>query len=70
MTRSKPLIMSDYELYKAFEEFKDYPQIQEALENDYGIYLRPNGFLVVKPTDKGLSKSKLAKIEKNYRLYN
>ena len=69
MARTKALIMSDYELEKAFNKYKDRPEIQEALENGYKICLRPNGFLIVKYSEKGLSKTKLSKIEKNYRLY-
>ena len=70
MARTKPLIMNDYELEKAFHHFKDRPEIQEALKNGYKIYLRPNGFLIVKFSEKGLSKTKLSKIEKNYRLFD
>ena len=70
MARTKPLIMNDYELEKAFNHFKDRPEIQEALKNGYKIYLRPNGFLIVKYSEKGLSKTKLAKNEKNYKLFN
>ena len=70
MARNKALIMNDYKLEKAFNHFKDRPEIQEALENGYKIYLRPNGFLIVKFSEKGLSKTKLAKIEKNYKLFN
>lgn len=83
MANNKKLIMSRYELDKAFNKFKDDKRIINALENGWLIYLRPNGFMVIDPNSlhehynlKGkvikplLSKAKLNKIEQNYCLYN
>lgn len=83
MANNKKLIMSRYELDKAFNKFKDDERIINALENGWLIYLRPNGFMVIDPSSlcehydlKGkiikplLSKAKLNKIEQNYCLYN
>ena len=44
---AKKLIMSDYELKQTFNHFKDDQKIQNALENGYLIYLRPNGVMVI-----------------------
>ena len=49
---AKKLIMSDYELQQAFNRFKDDKKIQNALENGWLIYLRPNGFMVINPNAK------------------
>ena len=82
MSKNKKLIMSDYELEKAFNRFKDDKRIINALENGWFIYLRPNGFMVIDPSSlceyevKGkikkplLSKAQFKKIEQNYCLYN
>lgn len=83
---AKKLIMSDYELEKAFNKFKDDVRIKNALENGWLIYLRPNGFIVIDPEslrdhivtikDKQklvkaeLSSAKMKKIEQNYCLYH
>ena len=79
---AKKLVMSRYELDKAFNKFKDDERIINALENEWLIYLRPNGFMVIDPSSlceyevKGkikkplLSKAKINKIEQNYCLYN
>ena len=78
----RKLIMSKYEINKAFNKFKDDPRILNALDNGWLIYLRPNGFIVIDPSSlceyevKGkikkpiLSKAKINKIEQNYCLYN
>ncbi len=82
---AKKYYMSKSQMHCAFEEFKNDERIKEALEEGYFIYIRENGFLIIKPnsmcptqvTIKGkvkivkplLSKTKLEKIEKNYCLF-
>ena len=63
---AKKLIMSDYELKQTFNHFKDDQKIQNALENGYLIYLRPNGFMVINPNVK--KKKKV--LDTQYILYN
>lgn len=66
---AKKLIMSDYELKQAFNKFKDDPKIQNALEEGYLIYLRPNGFMVINPTAK-ITKKLQKVLDTQYILYN
>lgn len=80
--KEKKLIMSKYEINKAFNKFKDDPRLLNALDNGWLIYLRPNGFMTIDPSSlceyefKGkikkplLSKNTMNKIEKNYCIYN
>lgn len=63
----KKLIMSNYELEETYNRF--FPDLLPYIENGYLIYLRHNGYLVVKP-DAKISKAKMDKIEKNYCLFN
>ena len=79
---AKQYYMSENQMQRAFDKFKDDTRIKNALENGWLIYLRPNGFMVIDPSSlceyevKGkikkplLSKAKLNKIEQNYCLYN
>ena len=66
---AKKLIMSDYELKQTFNHFKDDQKIQNALENGYLIYLRPNGFMVINPTVK-ITKKLQKVLDTQYILYN
>lgn len=77
--------LNEFQLKRAFDRFKNEPKIQEALENSYMIYLRVNGYMIIKPDslmphvyyDWGkpqlikpkISKSLMNKIEANYCLY-
>ena len=66
---TKKLIMSDYELEKAFNKYKDDERIINALENGWLIYLRPNGFMVIYPNAK-ITKKLQKVLDTQYRLYN
>ena len=66
---AKKLIMSDYELKQTFNHFKDDRKIQNALENGYLIYLRPNGFMVINPNVK-ITKKLQKVLDTQYILYN
>lgn len=77
--------LNEFQLKRAFDRFKNEPKIQEALENGYMIYLRENGYVIIKPDaliphvfyGRGkttiekpkLSISIVKKIEANYCLY-
>lgn len=77
--------LNEFQLKRAFDRFKNEPKIQEALENGYMIYLRVNGYVIIKPDSlmphvyygRGkpqlikpkISKSLMNKIEANYCLY-
>lgn len=83
---TKKYYMDGYQMREAFEKFKNNDDIKEALREDYHIYLRENGYMIIKPYSlfptqsciRGkfkirkplVSKRKLDKIEQNYCLYS
>jgi hypothetical protein len=83
---TKKYYMDGYQMREAFEKFKNNDDIKEALREDYHIYLRENGYMIIKPDSlfptqdciRGkfkirkplVSKRKLDKIEQNYCLYS
>lgn len=83
---AKKYYMTEAQMREAFEKFKNNNDIKEALEEGYHIYLRENGYMIIKPYSlfptqdyirekfkirKPLvSKRKLDKIEQNYCLYS
>ena len=83
---AKQYYMSENQMRRAFEKFKDDERMKNALEKGWLIYLRENGFLGIDPEslrdhivtikDKQklvkaeLSSAKMKKIEQNYCLYH
>lgn len=65
----KKLVMSEYELDKVFNKFKDDERMKNALENGWLIYLRENGYMVINPEHK-IAKKLQRVLDTQYILYN